>query len=72
MLLDLVQLFLRATVSLEFELGTFNKLTVSITNITACTIWVFTGPSTIIPSLHRQRACIFKLFTPLALFSDAT
>ena len=50
---------------------TFNKLIASITNITACTIWVFTGPSTIVPSLHRLRACIFRLFTPLASFSYA-
>ena len=32
----------------------------------------FTGPSSFVPSLHRQKVCIFKLFTPLALFSFAT
>ena len=65
MLLDLVQPFLRATVSHEF-------MEVSITSINACTIWIFTRPSTIVPLLHRRMACIFKLFTPLASFSYAT
>ena len=65
MLLDLVQPFLRATVSHEFT-------EVSITSIHACTIWIFTRPSTIVPLLHRRMACIFKLFTPLASFSYAT
>ena len=32
----------------------------------------FTAPSTIVPSLHRLRACIFQLLTPLASFSYAT
>ena len=37
-------------------------------------VWLgfFTRPSTIVPLLHRRMACIFKLFTPLASFSDAT
>ena len=65
MLLDLVQSFLRATVS--------NKFTeVSITSIHACTIWIFTRPSTIVPLLHKRMAGIFKLFTPLGSFSYAT
>ena len=51
---------------------TFNKLTFSIANITDCTIWVFTGPSTKVPLFHRLRACIFKLCTPLTSFSYAT
>ena len=33
---------------------------------------LFVRPSTIVPLLHRQMACIFKLFTPLASFSYAT
>ena len=32
----------------------------------------FTAPSTIVPSLHRQKACIFKLFKPLASLSYVT
>ena len=59
MLLDLVQSFLRATVSHEFT-------EVSITSFHACPIWIFTRPSTIVPLLHQRMACIFKLFTPLA------
>ena len=66
MLLDLVQSFLRATVSYEFT-------EVSITSIHACTIWIFhTSVYTIVPLLHRRIAGIFKLFTPLASFSYAT
>ena len=65
MLLYQVQPFLRATVSHEFT-------EVSITSIHACTISIFTRPSTIVPLLHRRMACIFKLFTPLASFSYAT
>ena len=52
MLLYLVQPFLRATVSHEFT-------EVSITSIHACTIWIFTRPSTIVPLLHRRMAYIF-------------
>ena len=65
MLLDLVQSFLRYTVSHEFT-------EVSITSIHSCTIWIFERPSTIVPLLHRRMACIFKLFTPLASFTYAT
>ena len=32
----------------------------------------FVRPSTIVPLLHRQMACIFKVFTPLASFSYST
>ena len=31
----------------------------------------FVRPSTIVPLLHRQMACVFKLFTPLASFLNA-
>ena len=62
MLLDLVQSFLRATMSHEIT-------EVSITSIYACTIWIF---HTCVPSLQRRMACILKLFTPLASFSYAT
>ena len=48
------------------------QYTESFYYITPCTIWFFTGPSSIVPSLHRQKVCIFTLFTPLALFSYAT
>ena len=65
MLLDLVQSFLRATVSNEFT-------EVSITSIMPVRFGFFTCPSTIVPLLHRRMAGIFKLFTPLASFSYAT
>ena len=48
-----------ASYSEPWTCGNFNTLIVSITNITPCTIWVFTGPSMIVPSLHRLRAYIF-------------
>ena len=47
-------------------------LIVSITKLQPVRFGFITGPSTIVPSLHRLRVCIFKLFTPLALFSYAT
>ena len=62
MLRDLVQPFLRATVSQEFT-------EVSITSIQPVRFGFFTLPSTIVPLLHRRMACIYKLFTPLASFS---
>ena len=65
MLLDLVQSFLRATVSNEFT-------EVSITSIMPVRFGFFTRPSTIVPLLHRRMAGIFRLFTPLASFSYAT
>ena len=41
--------------------------------VTACIrLGFFTAPSTIVPSLHRLKACIFKLFKFLASFSYAT
>ena len=51
--------------------GNFNTLIVSIT-LHPARFGFFTGPSSIVPSLHRQKVCIFTLFTPLALFSYAT
>ena len=65
MLLDLVQSFLRATVSNEFKED-------SITSIMPVRFGFFTRPSTIVPLLHRRIAGIFKLFTPLASFSYTT
>ena len=67
MLLDLVQSFLRATVSNEFT-------EVSITSFLFMPVrfGFFTRPSTIVPLLHRRMAGIFKLFIPLASFSYAT
>ena len=65
MLLDLVQSFLRSTVShnsRKFLLQAFIPVRFGF----------FTSPSTIVPSLHRRMAGIFKLFTPLASFSYAT
>ena len=50
--------------------GNFNTLIVSIT-LHPARFGFFTGPSSIVPSLHRQKVCIFKLFTPLVLFSFA-
>ena len=51
--------------------GNFNAQIVSIT-LHPARFGFFTGPSSIVPSLHRQKVCIFTLFTPLALFSYAT
>ena len=68
MLLDQVQPFLLATVSLDFA-------EISISNMHALQpvrFGLFAGPSTIVPSLHRQRAYIFKFFTLLAPCSYAT
>ena len=51
--------------------GNFNTLTVSIT-LQPVGLELFTAPSSIAPLLHRQKVCIFTLFTRLALFSYAT
>ena len=51
--------------------GNFNTLIVSIT-LHPARFGFFTGPLSIVPSLHRQKVCIFTLFTPLALLSYAT
>ena len=63
MLLELVQPFLRATVSLEFA-----EISIGSFNLQPARFGYFIGPSTIVPSLHRPKVCIFKLFTPLASF----
>ena len=69
MLLDLVQHFLRATVS--FELAKFNTMIVSIM-LKPVRLGFFTTPSTIEPSLHRLKASIFKHVKPQASFSSVT
>ena len=51
--------------------GNFNTLIVSIT-LHHARFGFFKGPSSIVPSLHRQKICIFTLFTSLALISYAT
>ena len=70
MLRDLVQPFLRAEVSLELA-ENFNTLIISIT-LQPVGLGLFTAPSTIVPSLHRLKPSIFKIFKPLASFSCAT
>ena len=66
MLLDLVQPFLRAEVSLEFaEILYANGLI----TLQPPGLGLFTASSPIVPSLHRLKPSIFKLFTPLASFS---
>ena len=70
MLLDLVQPFLRAEVSLEFA-EIFYMPMVSIT-LQPLGLGLFTASSPIVPSLYRLKPSIFKLFTPLASFSYAT
>ena len=60
-----------ASCSEPWTCGNFNILIVSIT-LHPARFGFFTGPSSIVPSLHRQKVCIFTLFTPLALFSYAT
>ena len=71
MLLELVQPFLRATVSLELS-ETSIYWEFLLQSLQPVRLGLFTGPSTIAPSLHRLRPCIFKLFTPIASFSYAT
>ena len=48
----------------------FNTLIVSVT-LHPSRFGFFTGPSSIVPSLHRQKMCISTLFTPPAWFSCA-
>ena len=60
-----------ASCSEPWTCGNFNTQIVSIT-LHPARFGFFTGPSSIVPSLHRQKVCIFKLFAPLALFSYAT
>ena len=70
MLLDLVQPFLRAEVSLELA-EIYYTLMVSITR-QSLGFGLFTTPSPNIPSLHRLKRSIIKPFTLLAAFSCAT
>ena len=70
MLFDLVQLFLRAAVSLE-TCGNFNTLIVAFT-LQPVGLGLFTARSPIVPSLHRLKPSVFKLFKPLASLSYAT
>ena len=60
-----------ASCSEPWTCGNFNTLIVSIT-LHPARFGFFTGPSSIVPSLHRQKVCIFTLFTPLALLSYVT
>ena len=60
-----------ASCSEPWTCGNFNTLIVSIT-LHPARFGFFTGPSSIVPSLHQQKDCIFTLFTPLVLFSYAT
>ena len=69
MLLGLVQPFLRAAVSLELA-----EISIPRGFLLHYTLHdlIFHRSVSIVPSLHRQKLCIFTLFTPLALFSYAT
>ena len=49
----------------------FNMLIISIT-LQLVRFGFFPAPSMFVPSLHRLKACIFKLFQPLASFSHVT
>ena len=60
-----------ASCSDPWTCGNFNTQKVSIT-LHPERFGFFTRSSSIVPSLHRQKVCIFTLFTPLALFSYAT
>ena len=59
MLLDLVQPFLRAEVSLEFAEISIRHATVFIT-IQTLGLGLFTASSPIVPSLHRLKPNILK------------
>ena len=50
--------------------GNFNTLIVSFT-LQPVGLGLFTAPSPIVPSLHRLKPSIFKIFKPLASFSYA-
>ena len=57
-----------ASCSEPWTSGNFNTLIVAIT-LQAVGLGLFTAPSTIVPSLHRLKPSIFKIFKPLASFS---
>ena len=65
MLFDLVQPFLRAVLNLEIVEISIHWYIVSIT-LFPSRIEFFTGPSSIVPSLTRLKACFSKQFKPLA------
>ena len=69
MLFDLVKPFLRAAVGLELT-----EISIQIVSITLQPVGLglFTAPSTIVPSLHRLKPSICKLFKPLASLPYAT
>ena len=59
-----------ASCSEPWTCGNFNTQIVYTTS-QRIRLAFFTVPSTIVPSLHRQKVCIFKPFTPLASFPYA-
>ena len=59
-----------ASCSEPWTCGNFNTLIVSIT-FQPVGLGLFTAPSPIVPSLHRLKPSISKLFKPLASFSYA-
>ena len=59
-----------ASCSEHWTCGAFNTLIVSIT-LQLVGLWLFTTPSPIVPSLHRLKPSICKLFKPLASLSYA-
>ena len=61
-----------ASCSEPWTCGNFNTLREFLLHYTLHDLDYFTGPSSIVPSLHRLKVCIFILFTPLALISYAT
>ena len=56
-----------ASCSEPWPCGNFNTLIVSFT-VQPAELGLFTAPSPIVPSLHRLKHSILKLFTPLASF----
>ena len=67
MLLDLVKYLLRTTAFHELA-----KISVLSITLQPLQFGFYTGPSTIVPSLHRLNVCIFTLFKLLASFLCAT
>ena len=60
-----------ASCSEPWTCGNFNTLIVSFM-LQPVGLGLFTAPSPIVPSLHRLKPSIFKIFKPLASFSYAT
>ena len=67
MLLDLVRHLMRTAAFHELA-----KISVLSITLQPLQFEFFTDPSTIVPSLHREKVCIFTLFKPLASFLYAT